>query len=347
MATFYYRLRCTTEGLDKDGFNFPALTSTDINSPPAAVCPTNGGHTVAAGSLTLIGTSGGQQVADQTIIGSMDVSGGSLLVPQGTGSAPVTQGQAFWKTDTQVLSIGNGSAAVAMAKASRAINTTAPITGGGDLSADRTLAVSVATASTVGVVQPDGTVITVSGGGAITVPNATTGAKGVVQVGTGLEVSTGTIALGTGANAHVLASTSGLGTSHSVSGLTSGQVLAATGATTAAFVSRSFSKSGTVLTPSAQNVILWRAPFACTVTALKGYRVGGTGATVNAGKGTTATPTNKVLASDLSLTSTEAWTDGGAVQNTAFAIGDPLIIIIQTVAGAPTQVGIQIDFTRP
>jgi hypothetical protein len=96
-----------------------------------------------------------------------------------------------------------------------------------------------------------------------------------------------------------------------------------------------------------QNVVVWRAPYACTVTALKGWRTGGTGATVNAGKGTIGTPTSKVLASDLSLTSADTWMDGGTVQNTAFAAGDPLIIIIASVTGNPTQISVEVDFTRP
>ena len=49
----------------------------------------------------------------------------------------------------------------------RTINTTAPLTGGGDLSIDRTFAVSLATTSTVGVVKPDGTTITIDGTGKI------------------------------------------------------------------------------------------------------------------------------------------------------------------------------------
>lgn len=50
---------------------------------------------------------------------------------------------------------------------SRFINTTAPLTGGGDLSADRTLAISVATTSAVGVVKPDGSTILIDGMGKI------------------------------------------------------------------------------------------------------------------------------------------------------------------------------------
>jgi hypothetical protein len=57
-----------------------------------------------------------------------------------------------------------GIASSAVLQTSRTISTTAPLTGGGDLSANRTLAVSDATASSKGVVQPDGTTITISGG---------------------------------------------------------------------------------------------------------------------------------------------------------------------------------------
>lgn len=105
-----------------------------------------------------------------------------------------------------------------------------------------------------------------------------------------------------------------------------------------------FSRGGTVLTPTAAiNVIVWRAPYACTVTAVKGYRVGGTGATVNARKN----GASNHLASDLSLTSADTWMDGGAVQNTAYAAGDKLEIMVVTVAGSPTQVAVQVDYTRP
>jgi len=76
------------------------------------------------------------------------------------------------------------------------------------------------------------------------------------------------------------------------------------------------------------------------VTAIKGYRVGGTGATVNARKN----GTDNFLASALSLTSADTTMDGGAVQNTAITAGDKVEIMIVTVAGSPTQVGVQIMF---
>lgn len=91
------------------------------------------------------------------------------------------------------------------------------------------------------------------------------------------------------------------------------------------------------------NVIAWIAPYACTVTAVKGYRVGGTGATVNARKNGVG---GAHLASHLSLTSADTWMDGGAVQNTSYAAGDKMEIMIVTATGSPTQLGVSVYFTR-
>jgi len=107
-----------------------------------------------------------------------------------------------------------------------------------------------------------------------------------------------------------------------------------------------FSKGGIVVSSGitvAINVIVWRAPFAGTVTAVKGYRVGGTGATINARRN----GASNHLASALSLTSADTWIDGGAVQNTAYAVGDKLEIMIVSATGSPTQIAIQVDFTKP
>jgi hypothetical protein len=94
---------------------------------------------------------------------------------------------------------------------------------------------------------------------------------------------------------------------------------------------------------AAVNLIVWYAPFACTVTNVRGYRVGGTGATINARR----KGTDNHLGSALSLTNADTWMDGGAVQNTALAVGDKLEIMIVTITGSPTQVAVQVDFTRP
>jgi len=109
-----------------------------------------------------------------------------------------------------------------------------------------------------------------------------------------------------------------------------------------------FCKGGTLyksdgIANAALNIIVWRAPFACTVTNVRGYRVGGTGATINA----RLNGSSNHLASALSLTSADTWMDGGAVQNIAFAAGDKLEIMVVSTAGTVTQLAIQIDFTKP
>lgn len=102
-----------------------------------------------------------------------------------------------------------------------------------------------------------------------------------------------------------------------------------------------FGRGGTVLNPTAPvNIIVWRAPFNCTAVAVKGYRVGGTGATVNARKNNT----DNLLATAVSLTTTDEWIDGGAVQNTDFETGDELEIMVVTADASPTQIAVQVDF---
>jgi hypothetical protein len=100
-------------------------------------------------------------------------------------------------------------------------------------------------------------------------------------------------------------------------------------------------RGGSVLSPTgAVNVYVWRAPYACSVTNVRGIRRGGTGATINARRN----GSSNHLASALSVTSVDTWMDGGTVQNTAYAAGDILEIMVVTVAGSPTEVGIQVDF---
>ena len=102
------------------------------------------------------------------------------------------------------------------------------------------------------------------------------------------------------------------------------------------------SRGGAILNPSTVNAIAWRAPYGCTVTNVRGYRVGGTGATINARKN----GASNHLASALSLTSADTWMDGGAVQNQLYTSGDKLEIMIVSQTGNPTQIAIQVDFIR-
>lgn len=101
------------------------------------------------------------------------------------------------------------------------------------------------------------------------------------------------------------------------------------------------SRGGTILLPTvAINIIVWRAPFTCTMTNVRGYRVGGTGVTINARRN----GADAHLAAALSLADADTWMDGGAVQNTAYVAGDKLEIMVVSVAGDPTQVAVQVDF---
>lgn len=99
------------------------------------------------------------------------------------------------------------------------------------------------------------------------------------------------------------------------------------------------SKSLVVTAPTgAVSYVVWRAPKACTVVAVRGYRVGGTGTTINAQKNT-----SDLLATDLSLSTAGTWLSGPSVQNAAFAAGDSLTVAIRSVTGSPTAVTIQVD----
>lgn len=104
-----------------------------------------------------------------------------------------------------------------------------------------------------------------------------------------------------------------------------------------------FTGTGTIINPTgAVNVIVWEAPFACDVTFVRGYRVGGTGATINA----RLNGASDHLSSDLSLTSPDVWQDGGAVQNVSYVADDKLELMIVSLAGGPTQIAIQVYFNR-
>ncbi len=92
----------------------------------------------------------------------------------------------------------------------------------------------------------------------------------------------------------------------------------------------------TLFTTSAINVIVWQAPYNYTLLAVRGYRVGGSGATVNARRN----GASQHLASDLSLTSADVWMDGGAVQDATYSVGDKAEIMLVTTSGSPTQVRI-------
>lgn len=98
----------------------------------------------------------------------------------------------------------------------------------------------------------------------------------------------------------------------------------------------------TLLTPSVIDIVAWRAPYACTVTGVRGYRVGGTGLTVNARKNGTLAH----LVTDLSLTLASTWMMSLSVEDVFYAAGDTLEIQIKTVTGVVSQVAVLVELTR-
>lgn len=101
----------------------------------------------------------------------------------------------------------------------------------------------------------------------------------------------------------------------------------------------SFSHSIEIEDPTAGDILLWIAAFDATVVRVRGIRAGGTGAVINA-----KVNTLEVLSSDLSLPTT-AITSDDADQNTTVAAGDAIYVEIVSVAGSPTSLIIQVDFT--
>lgn len=99
------------------------------------------------------------------------------------------------------------------------------------------------------------------------------------------------------------------------------------------------SKSLVVTAPAgAVTYVIWRAPAACTVTAVRGYRQGGTGATINATRSGA-----DLAATDLSLSTDTTWMAAATLQNTTVAAGDTLAVAVRSISGTPTAVTIQID----
>jgi hypothetical protein len=85
----------------------------------------------------------------------------------------------------------------------------------------------------------------------------------------------------------------------------------------------------------------WRAPFACTVTNVRGYMVGGNNCSVNAQKN------GSNLVSTLLITAAGAWHDAGAITAGTVAAGDTITPVLVSQNNNTASVTVQIDFTRP
>ncbi|WP_440063789.1 hypothetical protein [Streptosporangium sp. OZ121] len=96
----------------------------------------------------------------------------------------------------------------------------------------------------------------------------------------------------------------------------------------------------TLKAPAAGVHVLWRAPVACRVKAVRAYRIAGTGAVINAAKNGV-----DLCSADLSVTTASTWMSGvlAAPAVLKFAAGDTLTAEVVSVAGTPTDLVIQVD----
>jgi hypothetical protein len=115
------------------------------------------------------------------------------------------------------------------------------------------------------------------------------------------------------------------------------------GARWTSYVIEPFTKGAAVLTPTAQNIVIWEAPYDATVQNVRAFQNGGsTGSTFNARRN----GTDSHLSSDGTISSLDTWVDGGTVQNTAYVSGDRLEVQIISVSGSPTHIVIQIQMEQ-
>ena len=107
-----------------------------------------------------------------------------------------------------------------------------------------------------------------------------------------------------------------------------------------------FTAGGVYKSPTgADDVLVWVADFACTVTGIKAWQDVSTGSVINAFKGSLASPTT-LLTANFTISAADTAQNAGTVQNTAIAAGDKVYIRLVSVAGSPAEVGVQISLTR-
>lgn len=101
---------------------------------------------------------------------------------------------------------------------------------------------------------------------------------------------------------------------------------------------RTFSKEVRVASGTAGTYQLFKVPAAAAVIAVRAYRTGGSGGTVQVKKGA-----SDILASPMA-TSTDAWAGTTTVQNASCAAGDNISVVLASPAGSPTEILVQVDF---
>lgn len=101
---------------------------------------------------------------------------------------------------------------------------------------------------------------------------------------------------------------------------------------------RTYSHSVRVASGTAGTYQLVKVPAAADIIAVRAYRTGGTGGTVQV-KHAAA----DVLASVLTST-TDSWAGSTTVQNASCAAGDNISVVLASPAGTPTEILVQVDF---
>jgi len=96
--------------------------------------------------------------------------------------------------------------------------------------------------------------------------------------------------------------------------------------------------NGAVVTTGVRPI--WRVPYPCVVTAVRGYGDTGTTTTVNAGEITDG----DFCSANIAIDPADAWEEGAPNQNLVLSPGDTLYIKVVN-AGTATQVTVQVDLT--
>ena len=102
-----------------------------------------------------------------------------------------------------------------------------------------------------------------------------------------------------------------------------------------------FRKGAVIQSPVPQKIAIWRAPYPCTVTAIKGYQDSGTGSVITVYDGST-----DLLLTDMTISQAGTWQDGGALAKTSLLAGDSIVIRIVTVSGSPNYISVQVDLSE-
>jgi hypothetical protein len=87
---------------------------------------------------------------------------------------------------------------------------------------------------------------------------------------------------------------------------------------------------------------VWRAPFSCSVVGIWAFKSGSTDPQINARRSGSGASLH--LATNLTVANDNQWTSGGSVQNTTYAGGDSLEVIVS--GSTQYQVSVQVDFIK-